>query len=173
MWGHEYVITSLFENAVSWKINEGGRQSEATPHLPSFTATRHVCLGGALARPCTISVDQPRFRWTLNRCTATANAGFPGAQTQRSCSFAPGNPGLDSDPSKVARAGSAGVVMLLDAVKQEKKRNAFLDCQYTSLSLSLSLARSLSLSLARARSLALSRSTTPYPQTLVLTLLLL
>jgi len=24
--------------------------------LPSFTAARHVCLGGALARPCTILV---------------------------------------------------------------------------------------------------------------------
>ena len=46
-WGHEYVITSLLENAVSWKINEGGRQSEATLNLPSSTPTRHVCLGGA------------------------------------------------------------------------------------------------------------------------------
>ncbi len=26
------------------------------PHPTSFTATRHVCLGGDLARPCTISV---------------------------------------------------------------------------------------------------------------------
>ena len=42
--------------------------------------------------------DQPRFRWTLNRRTATAYAGFPGAQAQRSCPFAPGNPGLDPPP---------------------------------------------------------------------------
>jgi len=27
-------------------------------HPTSSTATRHVCLGGALARPCTISVEQ-------------------------------------------------------------------------------------------------------------------
>ncbi len=53
--------------------------------------------------------DQPRFRWTLNRCTATAYAGFPGAQVQRSCAFAPGNPGLDPS-SKVAYydAGARG-----------------------------------------------------------------
>ncbi len=58
--------------------------------------------------------DQPRFRWTswgcaaaagchraaaprgraaLNRCTATAYSGFPGAHAQRSCAFAPANPG--------------------------------------------------------------------------------
>ena len=45
MWGHEYAITSLLENAVSWKVNEGGRQSETTLNLPTSTATRHVCLG--------------------------------------------------------------------------------------------------------------------------------
>ena len=32
--------------------------------------------------------------WTLNRRTATAYAGFPGEQVQRSCTFAPGKPGL-------------------------------------------------------------------------------
>jgi hypothetical protein len=37
----------------------------------------------------------PRGRATLKRRTATAYAGFPGAQAQRSCAFAPGNPGLD------------------------------------------------------------------------------
>jgi len=59
--------------------------------------------------------DQPRFRcaswgrgrllrriggprgWAaLKRCTATASSGLPGAQVQRSCTFAPGNPGLGS-----------------------------------------------------------------------------
>jgi len=38
--------------------------------------------------------EQPRFRRTLNRRTATAYAGFPGGKAQRSCAFAPGNPGL-------------------------------------------------------------------------------
>ena len=33
-------------------------------------------------------------RWTSKRCTTTAFAGFPGAQVQRSCPFAPGNAGL-------------------------------------------------------------------------------
>ena len=61
VWGHEYVITSLLENVVSWKINEGSPPSEAHPHLPSFKATRYVCLGGALARPCTILVDVPPY----------------------------------------------------------------------------------------------------------------
>ena len=45
--------------------------------------------------------DQPRFRRTLNRRTATAYAGFPGAQVQRSCTFAPGNPGLGYLPRHV------------------------------------------------------------------------
>jgi hypothetical protein len=61
VWGHEqyeYVITSLLENVVSWKIKRGGPHPSGYPHLPSFTATRYVCLGGALARPCTISVPK-------------------------------------------------------------------------------------------------------------------
>ena len=33
-------------------------------------------------------------RALLKRCTVTAYSGFPGAQVQRSCTFAPGNPGL-------------------------------------------------------------------------------
>jgi len=36
----------------------------------------------------------PRGRAPLKRCTATAYAGFSGAQVQRSCTFAPGNPGF-------------------------------------------------------------------------------
>jgi hypothetical protein len=46
------------------------------------------------SRPKQPYSDQPRFRRTLNRRTATANSGFPGAQLQRSCTFAFGNPGL-------------------------------------------------------------------------------
>ena len=46
------------------------------------------------SRPKQPYSDQPRVRWTLNRCTATAYPGFPGAQVQRSCTFAPGNRGL-------------------------------------------------------------------------------
>ena len=38
------------------KIKRGGPHPSGYPHLPSSTATRCVCLGGALARPCTISV---------------------------------------------------------------------------------------------------------------------
>ena len=38
---------------------------------------------------------RPRGQAALKRRTATAYAGFPGAQAQRSCAFAPGNPGLD------------------------------------------------------------------------------
>ena len=38
------------------KIKEGPPSVGGTLNLPSFRTTRHVCLGGALARPCTISV---------------------------------------------------------------------------------------------------------------------
>ncbi len=59
-WGHEHVTTSLLENAVILETikKKRGASIGGHPHLPSFTATRHVCLGGALARPCTISVTK-------------------------------------------------------------------------------------------------------------------
>ena len=72
--------------------------------------------------------DQPRFRCTSlglvaflrcprgraarKRCTATAYAGFPGAQVQRSCTFAPGNPGLGGDQGP-GRAVSKGLAVPL------------------------------------------------------------
>ena len=45
LWVHEYVITCLLENAVSWKINDGGRQSEAYP-LPTLIHGHAPCLSG-------------------------------------------------------------------------------------------------------------------------------
>ena len=49
MWGHEYVITSLLENAVSWKIKRGGPHPLRLRTLTtSFGATRTVCVEGAL-----------------------------------------------------------------------------------------------------------------------------
>ena len=45
MWGHEYVITSLLENVVSWKINEGGRRSEAYPQS-TLIHGHALCLSG-------------------------------------------------------------------------------------------------------------------------------
>jgi hypothetical protein len=78
VWGHEYVITSLLErervlfigtqfsilytsmyspagaNAVSWKIKRGGPHPLGYPQPTSFITTRHVCLGVALDRLCTI-----------------------------------------------------------------------------------------------------------------------
>ena len=58
-WGHEYVTTSLLENAVILETikKEGTLRWEATSPTLIQRATRHVCLGGALARPCTISVS--------------------------------------------------------------------------------------------------------------------
>ena len=54
------MITSLLENAVfSWKQLKKTRRPPLgglPSNLPSSTAARHVCLGGALARPCTILV---------------------------------------------------------------------------------------------------------------------
>ena len=38
------------------------------------------------------SSDQPPFRWAAAQ--RRPSLGFPGAQTQQSCVFAPGNPGL-------------------------------------------------------------------------------
>jgi len=63
--------------------------------------------------------DQPRFRWTLNRCTATAYSGFPGAQAQRSCAFAPGNPGLDPPNlvSAVSMFNTVGIPILQNLEK--------------------------------------------------------
>ena len=58
LWVHEYVITCLLENAVSWKIKRGGPHPLGYPQPTSFTVMRHVCLGGALARPCTILVPK-------------------------------------------------------------------------------------------------------------------
>jgi len=57
-WGHEYVITSLLENAVILETIKKERGASVGGHLrPTLIqATRHVCLGGALARPCTILV---------------------------------------------------------------------------------------------------------------------
>jgi hypothetical protein len=52
------VITSLLENAVILETikKKRGASVGGHLHLPSSTARRHVCLGGALARPCTILV---------------------------------------------------------------------------------------------------------------------
>ena len=53
------MTTSLLENAVILEtIKKEGTLLWRLPSLPSFTATRHVCLGGALARPCTILVEE-------------------------------------------------------------------------------------------------------------------
>ena len=43
---------------LSWKqLKKEGSLRWRLPHLPSSTVIRHVCLGGALARPCTILVS--------------------------------------------------------------------------------------------------------------------
>ena len=46
---------------------EAASQRRHTSNLPSFKATRHVCLGGALARPCTILVAALRRRPSRHR----------------------------------------------------------------------------------------------------------
>ena len=65
-WGHEYVITSLLENAVILETikKRGDPPLEANLTYPHSRPTRHVCLGGALARPCTILVPLRR-RWLV------------------------------------------------------------------------------------------------------------
>ena len=56
MWGHEYVNTSLLENAVSWEINEGGPQSEATLNLPYPQPTLNLPSTYPHPRPRAMSV---------------------------------------------------------------------------------------------------------------------
>ena len=42
MWGHEYVITSLLENAVSWKVKRGGPPSVGVPSTFSSRPRSHA-----------------------------------------------------------------------------------------------------------------------------------
>ena len=44
-WGHEYVITSLLENAVSWKINEAASHRGGSPQ-PTLIHGHALCLCG-------------------------------------------------------------------------------------------------------------------------------
>ena len=45
VWGHEYVITSLLENAVSWKTKRGGPPSVVV--LSTYLIQSHApCLSG-------------------------------------------------------------------------------------------------------------------------------
>jgi hypothetical protein len=75
-WGHEYVTTSLLENAVILEtIKKEGTLRWRPPYLPSFTATRHVCLGGALARPCTILVGLNLLCQTKKPCSLSTTCG--------------------------------------------------------------------------------------------------
>ena len=63
MWGHEYVITSLLEIAVSKNKTRRPPSAGGTLDRTSFAATRSVCLEGALARPRTILVSCSAEAW--------------------------------------------------------------------------------------------------------------
>jgi hypothetical protein len=73
-----------------------------------------------LLRPAAAPL-RPKRADSRKRCTATAYAGFPGAQAQRSYVFAPGNPdlgylvfekALQEAVSEVVGAGGAQMVRL-------------------------------------------------------------
>ena len=81
VWGHKYVITSLLEIAVCGNIKTRCPHPLGNLYLPSFTTTRHVCLGGALARPCTISVGvlvTPSESLTRRGCQDSGTASDSG-----------------------------------------------------------------------------------------------
>ena len=61
------------------------RQSDGSTHV-----TQRHTWPRRRSRPKQPYSDQPRCRWTLNRCTATAYAGFPGTQAQLRWACAPG-----------------------------------------------------------------------------------
>ena len=50
MWGHDYVITSRVEIAVLRKLKGVAPIPWGYSHRSSFSATRRVCLEGALVR---------------------------------------------------------------------------------------------------------------------------
>jgi hypothetical protein len=70
-------------NCRLWENKTEGpwRKVGGTLNLPAFTTTRHVCLGGSLARPCTISVGvlvTPSESLTRRGCQDSGTASDSG-----------------------------------------------------------------------------------------------